>query len=1110
MNFTQLTQKLNVSRTDLSALSEKATSLMHQFEDRKSNALEPHPPTTSAKVAQRMPQQWTLPLNSPCDENIDIQELVEYGKRSTYKGKIKNEIDALIARRVDFLAKKALNPNMVSSVRLDLCELSRIDHVHYQKRKAEILDLLKCLLDRDPIIPGTANDVLRIAQMLCEDFNTDSTLKVKVIDMPIQFQKNITRAFTAAIELYLQHYKKVTHVNALPDPDVFRKTIAALNSINKQGNVDIQVVGEIALLAIEKLPSKHSKTHDMFNRLGHLADALKAAYDKDIKQFFSKLKKTFEGLKDKIPKEWFEMLCTMRNSVYNTQNDLERIMLIKALLSKDPHKLDWKFLYAALDTLESIALVKGQSSECVDEVCETIKSFETFDGYETSAYLFKSGKKSDDEKIKKKAKQINNEISKMRKEADALPPIPPRPVLPPNLNEIRLFHNAENSVLDENSIKELLKINGEALQNLRNNDGNTLLIVAAIAGRTNNCELLLKMGAVPTTRGNEDRHVLHVAAIKSRTGVIAIFYTHPLWEKLLEGVDAYGRTPLMYAAEAGNLSSFEMMLKASNQTAVDHQQRTILHMASASDRHQIVKESMKCVDVLAKDIEGSTALHLGAREGHYQTCIELLSNQNRKQALMDTVDKLGTTPLMQAATLGGPARAAICELLLREGSDPRCTDGLGWTALHFSVAAGEVDTTEVLLRSRYCAELINDFVIISKDSALCRAFAKSTFKKRLMIGYQKIEATGFDFFADIIIGVFFLKYVDLSKNLSFDQPYIGEHSTKKFSVKNPLAMALHCRKPLQMTQLLLHYTANPLLKDHFYRNLLERAVLASQVEVTDHLLQSDFKTRLLQSASLKEGPLFHSGVKSNRPLEMCQVLLRSGLKPNVWQGYSYKKIKTRQHDGSENYAIERKNPLHIAIELGKLSVVKLLVTERGLLANTELIIIGAAYTPPDRWRLVTESYPFRNLICLAVDSSQVEIVHYFLESDNLKKLVLKTDKRRHLKRWEEHNPLFHRAVITKRAVEMCQVLLNAGFNPCEIHDYPYVGYYERRNALHVAILAGEVEAVQLLLRSQFRMELLVPTSLVVGKRIIPNSSPKTLAERCKNSAEMLKVLSEYS
>eukprot|EP00698_Gefionella_okellyi_P011377 TRINITY_DN2995_c0_g1_i1.p1 TRINITY_DN2995_c0_g1~~TRINITY_DN2995_c0_g1_i1.p1 ORF type:complete len:804 (-),score=172.61 TRINITY_DN2995_c0_g1_i1:1085-3496(-) len=191
---------------------------------------------------------------------------------------------------------------------------------------------------------------------------------------------------------------------------------------------------------------------------------------------------------------------------------------------------------------------------------------------------------------------------------------------------------------------------------VRNEEGDTLLLHAALFGHVAVCEFLLSHGADVNAVDNAGLSALFCAA---QHGFVEICQT-----LLRHGCDvnlrAYdGTTALFMSCQTGNLDLCRLLL----------------------DRQG------DC-NVIA--VDGVTPLFLTAQCGHYNICALLLE----RGANVYQRDITGASPLYAAAQYG---HTAVCELLLRHhASADECTHA-GSTPLHAAASFGHVDTVNKLL-----------------------------------------------------------------------------------------------------------------------------------------------------------------------------------------------------------------------------------------------------------------------------------------------------------------------------------------------------------------------------------------------------------------------------
>ncbi|XP_051832039.1 kinase D-interacting substrate of 220 kDa isoform X3 [Antechinus flavipes] len=154
-----------------------------------------------------------------------------------------------------------------------------------------------------------------------------------------------------------------------------------------------------------------------------------------------------------------------------------------------------------------------------------------------------------------------------------------------------------------------------------------------------------------------------------------------------------GQTPLMVAAENGNLEIVKELLKnGANCNLEDVDNWTALISAAKEGHLAIVKELLKCnVNLEHKDMGGWTALMWACYKGHTEVVDLLLSKGANPNV---TGLQYNVYPIIWAA---GRGHADIVYLLLKNGAKVNCTDKYGTTPLVWAARKGHLECVKHLL-----------------------------------------------------------------------------------------------------------------------------------------------------------------------------------------------------------------------------------------------------------------------------------------------------------------------------------------------------------------------------------------------------------------------------
>jgi hypothetical protein len=321
---------------------------------------------SSATAASPAP---SIAITSSLKEH-SVEQLLALGQSSHNQEKVNS---FLIEKVRELFLRAQQDLSQLPSVRTDLCLLSRISAVHYYDRKMDIFNLLQRLLENDPVLLKTATDVLKDAIELNADLEQCCIVNAATHTTPIQ--QKLVRSFVAAVELYIRHQKKKSHVGVILEAqkEVFFRVRDQFAKLDNKDTA-LRFANKMALEAIKRVTSNRETMDEILGRLTHIGDAIQAIYNEhDISKFFQLLAAAVTGLSKEFNKEWFDSYCLLQEMCRNTRDDRQKIVVIEQVLDLKK-KWNWKFLYGVLESIENIVHTEGQSLEVINNAMRLVKN----------------------------------------------------------------------------------------------------------------------------------------------------------------------------------------------------------------------------------------------------------------------------------------------------------------------------------------------------------------------------------------------------------------------------------------------------------------------------------------------------------------------------------------------------------------------------------------------------------------------------------------------------------------------------------------------------------------------------------------------------------------
>ncbi|XP_046542731.1 putative ankyrin repeat protein RF_0381 [Haliotis rubra] len=150
----------------------------------------------------------------------------------------------------------------------------------------------------------------------------------------------------------------------------------------------------------------------------------------------------------------------------------------------------------------------------------------------------------------------------------------------------------------------------------RNNTGWTPVMLAAVNGRKEVFDLLVKNECDLKVFTKDNNNMLHAASYGGSVQIVESILSRKVAD--MESRGENGATPVMLAAKSGQRKVFDLLVRNDcNLSEKDDSDRNILHYACVSDNVQIVEYiiSQGLDDLNSKDENGQTPMMVAEKEG---------------------------------------------------------------------------------------------------------------------------------------------------------------------------------------------------------------------------------------------------------------------------------------------------------------------------------------------------------------------------------------------------------------------------------------------------------------------------------------------------------------
>jgi len=1034
----------------------------------------------------------------------EIAVLVELGESAGTVDFSKEETHLLIDEKIKALKALFENPNdpakQISSMRLDLCKLSRISSTYYADLKEEIFNLLIQLLEKDPITQQTANGVLDVVIELNGDLAQSKDQVLTTL-----FQKKLARAFSAAVELFLRHYN-MQHFNAVMEEQkkVLLETQKSFSDLNRHEIADIEFANQMAIEASKRLTSDLTGFKDFFERLTHFATAIGKAYNTDLAAFLSEFVQTFQGLDNKIKEKWFEALFVLRDLVQKAPDTMNKIMITQSMLATKKDSYDWKFTYGALEILAEIAsrtpdskllgiALFGQSAIGVNtSVAELfvfpketaslsaavaqsvtprlpgIVDFLAFHRYVTKAIIATESDRKADSAVQAKAKELcimlTNKLSTTFKGRKLMLERYRADHVGGNNSGEKLYLQILENIIprDPKKQKEWLKpsdagrsIPHSVLVKLQHFQHTPRLTTLSTGFLPPAVEKMTSMSFLQQKQQGDKEKDLKQTASTTLAGAaaeepISDFYTavtrgdsksvrNYISQNMdwINTKDAEGKTPLILAVTAKCIKICNILLKAgANPLITDEEGCNVMHWVAIKGHTEIARMFAADKQLINAKTKSGITPLMLAVQGESRRGWEGGVWDLLKKSTEPSA-KRGLCKLILALDSESKGSPKLCELLLKAGADPLTTDKNGKNVMHLAASEGKIEIVRLL--SSY-KPLIDSTIKDGGGTPLMMAAGIGSLgvcEVLLKAGANPMATNKSGYTA---------MHCAASEGKSQIVRLLSAHKelldSQTIDGKTPLILAAFSGH-LEAFQILLKAGADALATEGDGWNAMHYAAYDGHNEMVRML--STYKQLIdAKAGGCDYTPLMFAAQSGF--VEVCELLLKAGANPLATTEFGV-------------------NALHLAAHDGRFGVVRMLAANRLLLDSktqqgiTPLMEAARApydFTKRECYVKACEILLKAGADPLAIDESGWNAMHWAASNGEIEIVKMLSVYKQLINTQTKDGKTPLMIAAEEGHPEVCESLLKDGANPLATDE-------DGLNAMHFAVTEGDVDIVRLLI-----------------------------------------------
>lgn len=229
----------------------------------------------------------------------------------------------------------------------------------------------------------------------------------------------------------------------------------------------------------------------------------------------------------------------------------------------------------------------------------------------------------------------------------------------------------------------------------KDSNGNSILHLAALNGRTELVKWLIDRGMDPTDINKNGDSILHLAALNGRTELVKWL----IKEKRIypDNTNRQGNTALQLAAYGGHTELVKWLITEgkAHSSPKNRNGDSLLHMAAASGQIELVRWLIQDQHMTPNDFnkDYDSLLHIAARYGHTDLVKFLVDDVK----VHNYMNKYGDAALHAAAQSGN---IELVKWLIDIGMNPSYRNTNGDSILHFAAYYGHQGLVQWLIEER--------------------------------------------------------------------------------------------------------------------------------------------------------------------------------------------------------------------------------------------------------------------------------------------------------------------------------------------------------------------------------------------------------------------------